>query len=136
MHLFITGSLFVLVVIVAFEIRKLRAQNKHLASTAFWDRDRAIRADEQKRIAFAALEAREDYTKDHQMLVDQARNVIEGEGGRPPGVWVGDEFVPVDAVEEGDIDVSSNVGNVPDKLWDYREPWVHLPGETYDWKQN
>lgn len=105
MHLFITGSLFVLVIVMAFEIRELRAQNRQMASAAYWDRDSAIRADEQKRIAFAALEAREDYTKDHQMLVDQARNVIEGEGGRPPGVWVGDEFVPVEPGEDDDVEV-------------------------------
>lgn len=133
MHTFITLALLVLVVLMAFEIRELRAQNRRMAVAVEAAHAERGLAEETAHIAAAALLAEEAYSEDHQMLVAQARDAMEGEGGRPAGVWAGDEFVPVDPGEADDVEVGQPVAGVDDS---HREPWIHLPGETYDWKQN
>lgn len=62
----------------------------------------------------------------------EAEWIRSGEGLVPRGVWVGDDFIEVEASEVGDVEVGQPVGDS-----DNLAPELYFPraGRTYDWKR-
>jgi len=123
LYLIVIAGLLITLVAMAFEIRELRWQNRQMANALNLAHLKAADAREAARIAGSALVAEEEYAEDHRMLIAQAREVIEGEGGRPARVWVGDEFVEVEAGEEGDVEVGQQVA-AHDYSW-HEDPYAN-----------